>query len=92
MVILPTGASVGPRSHNLGIGLDTYHTPRLGPFRALNFTSRGWFGGSCLYCTLNSTLETTFNLGIGESFTPVTKLISEPGQTKEPGRNTTYLL
>ena len=38
-VVLPTGAFVCPRSHNLGIGLGfhgssapsiTYHTPRLG--------------------------------------------------------------
>ena len=53
---------------------------------------RDWFGVSCLYCTLQSRLETTFRvftLGIGYSSTPVTKPISEPGQTKEPGRNYT---
>ena len=62
-------------------------------FRVINF--RGWFGVSCLYCTLKSTLETTFRvlkLVIGYSFMAVTKPISEPEKTKEPGRNTTYLL
>ena len=75
---------------NLGIGLgfhgsiapeNTYYTPRLWIY--INF--RDWFGVSCLYCTLQSTLETTFkvfNLRIGYSPAPVTKPISEPGQTK----------
>ena len=61
-VAIPTGAFVCPRSHKLGIGLgfhgssapsSTYHST----FRVLNF--RDWFGVSCLYCTLQSTLETT---------------------------------
>ena len=54
---------------DIGIGLgfhgstapeNTYYTPRLG-FEILdNF--RDWFGVSCLYCTLKSTLETTFRV------------------------------
>ena len=75
--------------HGSSAPSNTYHTPRLG---SLNF--RDWFGVSWFHCTLQSTLETTFrvlNLGIGYSSTPFTKPISEPGQTKEPGRISTYI-